>query len=131
MTDVAVHPVPAAFRAALRVRRLAALLERSLRRGLLAEARRRALDDLPASILKDIGLRRSDGPADPDTIARGDHDRDVPVSRLKLERAPTARFLPRLLFGVALAIAADVATSAGGIFSRSNGSAISVSTGPA
>jgi mono/diheme cytochrome c family protein/uncharacterized protein YjiS (DUF1127 family) len=111
MTDVAVHPIPA-FRAGLHVRRLAALLERSLRRVLLAEARRRALDDLPANILKDIGLRRSDGPADPDTIARGDHDRDVPVSRLKLERAPAARFLPRLLFGVALAIAADVATSA-------------------
>src|SRR5262245_27428099 len=98
MTDAAVHRRPATFRAALRVRRLLALLERSLRFMLLADARRHALSDLPDNVLKDIGRTRSDGPSAAGTIARGDHECGVPVSRLRLDRAPAARFLPRLLF---------------------------------
>jgi len=110
MTDAVVHPVPAAVRAALRARRLVAPLERLLRHVLVADASRRTLDDLPDNVLKDIGLTRSDGPADDGTIAHG--DRDVPVNRLRLDRAPVVRFLPRLLFGIALAVTAVSATSA-------------------
>jgi uncharacterized protein YjiS (DUF1127 family) len=72
MTDAVFHPTSAAG-GAVRVRQLVALLSRAFRRALLAEATRRALEDLPDNVRKDIGLRR----------------RDIP-------RGPAARFLPRV-----------------------------------
>ena len=57
MTDV-VHLSSAALRRAL----FAAPLERSLYRATIANGTRRALDELPDNLLKDIGLARDDLP---------------------------------------------------------------------
>ena len=70
MTDVVVHLESAA----LRCRRFAARLGRSLYRAMIARGTRRALDELPDSILRDIGLTRSDIPFVAVAFASGDRD---------------------------------------------------------
>jgi uncharacterized protein YjiS (DUF1127 family)/mono/diheme cytochrome c family protein len=60
VTDAAIHPTTFISRAALRFRRFAALLGRSLCGLILARATRRALQELPDDLLADIGLSRSD-----------------------------------------------------------------------
>jgi uncharacterized protein YjiS (DUF1127 family) len=63
MTDVTVHPTFPAFRAALTPRSgWFAALRRSLDRATMAQSTRRALDELPDNLLRDIGLTRSEIP---------------------------------------------------------------------
>ena len=69
MTDV-VHLSSAALRRAL----FAAPLERSLYRATIANGTRRALDDLPDNLLKDIGLARDDLPFVAGELAFGGKD---------------------------------------------------------
>jgi uncharacterized protein YjiS (DUF1127 family) len=58
MTDIVVHLSGAARRRA----EFAAPLERSLYRASIADGTRRALDELPDNLLRDIGLARDDVP---------------------------------------------------------------------
>ena len=62
MTDAVVHPTALASDAVLRCMRFAALIRRSLCRAAVAHETRRALDELPDNLLKDLGLARSDIP---------------------------------------------------------------------
>jgi uncharacterized protein YjiS (DUF1127 family) len=62
MTDAVVHTTIPASGAALRLGRLATELGISLRRIILARATRRALDELPDDLLKDVGLTRGEIP---------------------------------------------------------------------
>lgn len=62
MSDVAIHLATFSSSAAVRFRRLAALLQRSFERAMIADGTRRALDELPDNLLSDIGLARSEIP---------------------------------------------------------------------
>ena len=70
MTDVVVHLESAA----LRYGRFTARLGRSLYRAMIAHGTRRALDELPDTILRDIGVARSDTPFVGVALASGDKD---------------------------------------------------------
>jgi uncharacterized protein YjiS (DUF1127 family) len=60
MTDAVIHTTTSG--AAVRLRRPATELGSLLRRTILARATRRALDELPDDLLKDIGLTRGEIP---------------------------------------------------------------------
>ena len=64
-----VHPATFVANAALHCRRLATRAGRALCAAILARATRRALNELPDGLLKDIGLARSDIPFVADSVA--------------------------------------------------------------
>ena len=61
MTDIA-YPINFTSSTVSRFRRFVALLERSIHRGTMARGMRRTLDELPDSLLRDMGVARSEIP---------------------------------------------------------------------
>ena len=103
MTDV-VHLSSAALRRAL----FAAPLERSLYRATIANGTRRALDDLPDNLLKDIGLARDDLPFVAGELAFGGKD-----SNREARNLPAGHRLPsRVLVSLTAVAVAAVLTFA-------------------
>lgn len=99
MTDVVIHPAAFLSGAASRFRRFAALLERTLYRAMIADGTRRALDELPDNLLRDLGLARSEIPFVADALASAYRDPasdalDRPVG----ERGAAMRRLPHVVF---------------------------------
>jgi uncharacterized protein YjiS (DUF1127 family) len=96
--------------AALRRAEFAAPLERSLYRASIANGTRRALDDLPDNLLKDIGLARDDIPfvAGELAFARGDLARDA-SGATPAESGP-ARPLQRVAFSLAACVVMAILT---------------------
>jgi len=66
-----VHPATFAAHAASHLRRFAARAGRSLGAAILARATRRALNELPDDLLRDVGLTRSDIPFVADAVGCG------------------------------------------------------------
>lgn len=116
MTHIVVHLRTPAQRRGL----FAARLARSLHRAMIADGTRRALDELPDNILRDIGLTRSDIRFAPGALSSGDSDanRDAPAP---LDGSVTARGGParRSRHGLLrLALVTVVAVSTFVVFSR-------------
>jgi uncharacterized protein YjiS (DUF1127 family)/mono/diheme cytochrome c family protein len=116
MTDIVVHlPIPV-----LRRRQLVPKLLRSLHRAMLAHRTRRALEELPDNILKDIGLTRSDIPFVAGKLASGGgnpiHDTFDRLPRTVVECNAAPRRSPHGL--LRLALVAVIVMSMLVIFSR-------------
>jgi uncharacterized protein YjiS (DUF1127 family) len=81
MTDAVFHPNSFAAGPTFWFGRFAVRLGRSLCRAMIARDTRRALDELPDNLLKDLGLARSDIPFIAGALASGDCNstRDAPM----------------------------------------------------
>jgi mono/diheme cytochrome c family protein len=91
------------------IKRLATLLGRSLCEVIIARATRRALDELPDDVLRDIGLTRSDI----DFVARAFASGQQDPTRDELDpanRSAAVRRAPQAVFGLSLAAAIAVST---------------------
>jgi len=114
MTRTVVHPAIVA-NAALHCRRFAARAGRSLCAAILARATRRALNELPDDLLREIGLVRSDIRFVADAVACGDRNRDArdwpggsAVDRSAAARRLLTSFVKKMVAPEAAAVASPM-----------------------
>lgn len=91
MADVFIHQTTFASSAPFRLRRFAALLGRSLDRAMIAHSARRALDELPDNLLRDMGIARGEIPFVAGALASGNQGLTRDAARRMPQVALTSR----------------------------------------